>query len=131
MDHDGEEGERSSHQRTMGELEERCAMIKTRIADIYVTKWWAAKGIILVHGAEISQFEDGHEIASWGQTASAHKGEYFETYQEACARVETLAVLKITSLETSIRKIHKIATAARQIKLTVTSWPTVKWEKQK
>ena len=91
-------------------------------ADVYVTKWWATKGIILVRGAMVAEYVGGdiHRTATWGAwcvTVRNHDFHFF--YEDACRWVADQAERKIASVERQLSKLANIEAQARSGELRV------------
>jgi len=85
-------------------------------ADIYVTKWWATKGIILVHGARVAEYAGGslNRMATWGAWGVTVRDQDFHfSYEDACRRVADQAERKIASVERQLSKLANIEAQAR------------------
>jgi hypothetical protein len=83
-------------------------------ADIYVTKWWATRGIVLVRGAKIKEYVKGfHRMAMWGEfDAVVHDQDFHFSYEDACRRVVDMADCRIRSMEKQRSKIESIKNRA-------------------
>ena len=95
--------------------------MSTEFKDIYVTKYWAARGIIHVKEAKVVTYENGSRAAYWGNYFNAaHGPEIHDTYEEACAHVVELTKKKLKSLSKSADKIKSIQNQAKAKNLKLT-----------